>query len=82
MLYPICPNCGALLGNIQLAYQEDMQKLCDKYNVDYELLSMGFAYDEKFNKEKEEILNKYTEPDRYCCRMKLTNFSNIVELVH
>lgn len=82
MLYPICPTCGALLANIQLPYQRDMKKLCDEYGVDHELLSRTLLHDEKFNKKKEEILNKYTEPDRYCCRMRLTNFCNIVELVH
>lgn len=82
MLYPLCPTCGALLANIQLPYQNDMEKLCEDYNVDHEMLSFGLVDNEKFNKEKEKILNKYTEPDRYCCRMRLTNFSDIVKIVH
>lgn len=82
MLYPICPNCGALLANVQLPYQNDMKNLCEEYDVDHELMSRGLVNDEKFNEAKRIILDKYTEPDRYCCRMKLCNFSDIVRLVH
>jgi DNA-directed RNA polymerase subunit N (RpoN/RPB10) len=81
MLYPICPTCGALLSNIQLPYQHDIKELCEKYNVDIELISRGIANDDKFNIEKERILNKYTDVDRYCCRMRLSNFSEIVKIV-
>jgi DNA-directed RNA polymerase subunit N (RpoN/RPB10) len=81
MLYPICPTCGALLSNIQLAYQRDIKELCEKYNVDIELLSRGIIEDDKFNLEKEKIINKYTDKDRYCCRMRLTNFCEIVKIV-
>lgn len=82
MLPLICYTCGALWGNIQLPYQRDMEELCDKYEIDHELLSSGLIYDEKFNDEKEKILNKYTEPNRYCCRGRITNFSDIVKIVH
>jgi len=81
MLYPICPTCGALLSNIQLPYQRDIKELCERYNVDLELMSRGIVNDEKFNGEKERIINKYTDIDRYCCRMRLLNFSEIVKIV-
>jgi hypothetical protein len=81
MLYPICPTCGALLSNIQLPYQRDIKELCERYNVDLELMSRGIVNDEKFNGEKERIINKYTDNDRYCCRMRLLNFSEIVKIV-
>jgi DNA-directed RNA polymerase subunit N (RpoN/RPB10) len=82
MLYPICPTCGALLSNIQLLYQNDIKKLCEKYNVDLEMMSRGIVNDEKFNNEKKDILNKYTDPDRYCCRMRLSNFSDLVRIIN
>jgi hypothetical protein len=82
MLYPICPTCGALLCNIQLAYQEDIKNLCIKYNIDIELLSRGFATSEEFNEEKKKILNKYTDPDKYCCRTRLQNFCDVVRIVN
>jgi len=82
MLYPTCPTCGALLSNVQLPYQRDIRNLCEKYNVDIELLSRSIANDEKFNDEKEEIISKYTDEDRYCCRMRLANFSDLVRIVN
>ena len=81
MLYPLCPTCGALLSNIQLPYQRDIIKLCEKYNVDLELMSRGIVNDKNFNDEKKIIIDKYTDEDRYCCRMRLLNFSELVKIV-
>ena len=81
MLYPICPTCGALLANIQLPYQRDMEKLCLEYGIDHDTLSKEMIYDNDFNKKKEAIVNKYTDPNRYCCRFRLTNFVDIVRIV-
>jgi len=82
MLYPICPTCGNLLANVQLPYQKDIKKLCEEYNVDIEMMSRGIIDNEKFNEEKKKILDKYTDPERYCCRMRLMNFCDIVRIVH
>lgn len=81
MLYPICPTCGAILSNIQLPYMRDLKELCEKYDVDIELMSRGIIDNEKFNKEKEAIMDKYTDPQNYCCRMRLGNFSELVKIV-
>jgi len=81
MLYPICPTCGAILSNIQIPYQRDIKALCVKYNVDVELMSRGIINNDKFNAEKREIMDKYTDPHRYCCRMRLANFSDLVRIV-
>ena len=81
MLPPVCYTCGNLLSNIQLPYQKDMKQLCDKYKVDNNTLSSGVIDMDKFNKEKLAIVDKYTEKHRYCCRMRLTNFSDIVRIV-
>jgi DNA-directed RNA polymerase subunit N (RpoN/RPB10) len=80
MLYPLCPTCGTMLSNIQLPYQRDLKKICEKYNIDHEVASRGVVDDEKFNDEKEKIVNKYIDKDRYCCKMRLINFSDIVRL--
>jgi DNA-directed RNA polymerase subunit N (RpoN/RPB10) len=82
MLYPICPTCGNLLANVQLPYQKDIKKLCEQYNVDIEMMSRGIIDNEKFNEEKKKILDKYTDLERYCCRMRLMNFCDIVRIVH
>lgn len=81
MLYPRCPTCGALLSNIQLPYQRDIHELCEKYNIDLELMSRGIINNDEFNREKEKIMNKYTDKHRYCCRMRLANFSDLVRIV-
>jgi DNA-directed RNA polymerase subunit N (RpoN/RPB10) len=81
MLYPVCPTCGTLLSNIQLPYQRDIKALSEQYNVDHELMSSGIVQDENFNREKEQIMNRYTDPDRYCCRMRLANFCELVKII-
>lgn len=81
MLHPVCPTCGNILSNIQLPYQNDMKRLCEKYKIDHNSLSSGLIDNDKFNEEKTAIVNKYTEPHRYCCKMRLTNFSDIVNIV-
>lgn len=81
MLFPVCPSCGSLLSNIQLPYQRDILALCEKYNIDIDLLSRNKSNNKQFNDEREAILNKYTEPKKYCCRMHLMNFSDLVNLI-
>jgi DNA-directed RNA polymerase subunit N (RpoN/RPB10) len=81
MLYPVCPTCGALFSNIQLLYQNDIQELCDEFNVSPEILSRGLSRNEEFNRRKKEILDKYTVPTNYCCRPRLMNFCDIVRIV-
>ncbi len=82
MLYPVCPTCGALLSNIQLPYQRDMIALYEKYDIDLEIIARGIFDIKKFNEEKEKIMNKYTDVNRYCCRMRLANFSDLVRLIN
>ena len=81
MLYPICPTCGALLSNIQIPYQRDLKALCERYNIDIELLSRGIINNDEFNDDKIRIIDKYTDYHRYCCKMRLTNFSDLVRIV-
>jgi DNA-directed RNA polymerase subunit N (RpoN/RPB10) len=81
MLYPICPTCGNLLSNIQLPYQRDVKELCEKYNIDHESMSRGIPDEEEFNNEKSEIVGKYIDEHRYCCKMRLMNFSDLVRIV-
>ena len=80
MLFPICPTCGALLSNIQIPYENDMQALYKKHSIDG--LAKKPTDDEEFNVAKMAIVNKYTSPDRYCCRMRLINYSDIVRIVN
>ncbi len=81
MLYPVCPTCGSLLSNIQIPYQNDIRELCDKYNLDPETISKSATNNKQFNDERIAILNKYTDKDRICCRMRLSNFSDLVRII-
>lgn len=81
MLYPVCPTCGSLLSNIQIPYQNDIRELCDKYNLDPETISKSATNNKQFNDERIAILNKYTDKDRICCRIRLSNFSDLVRII-
>lgn len=81
MLYVICPTCGAILSNIQLPYTRDIKELCERYDIDIELMSRGIINIEEFNIEKQNIMDKYTDKDNYCCRMRLGNFSDLVQII-
>ncbi len=81
MLFPICPSCGTILANIQLAYQRDMIELCERYNINYDSLSHGaIIANEKFSEDKRKIVDRYV--DRMCCKMRLINFSDVARLIN
>lgn len=80
MLYPVCPTCGALLSNIQLAYQKDLKELCSKHNLDLDTMSK-ISKSNEFIEEHKIIVDKYCDKNRYCCRMRLTNFCELVKLI-
>jgi len=80
MLYPICPTCGALLSNIQLAYQKDLSELCSKYSISLDMMSKIIKSNE-FIEDHKKIIDKYCDKHRYCCRMRLTNFCELVKLI-
>lgn len=81
-MYQICPTCGGPLSPIVYKYLQDMKALCEKYKIDHERISAQPIGDPKFNQEKKDIIDKYVAKDRLCCRMRITNFSDIVKLVH
>lgn len=80
--YQVCPTCGDPFSVITLPYKKDMIKLCEKYNIDHERISSQPLGTNDFNKEKQEIMTKYVSKERLCCRGRLSNFSDIVKLVH
>lgn len=81
MLLPICPSCGTILANIQLAYQRDMIELYERYNINYDSLSPGsIISNEKLSEDKRKIVARYV--DRMCCKMRLINFSDVARLIN
>ena len=85
MLIPICPSCGALLANIQIPYELDMEALYAKYGkdekIDHEIISSNDI--DKFSDfllEKEKIVKKYTK--RNCCRIRLINYIDLASVIN
>jgi hypothetical protein len=82
MLYVVCPSCGTLLGNLQIPFEKDMKALCEEFGVDHESLSQGTLRDNKeFAERKKQIVERYIDPKRICCKMRLTNFCDIVQII-
>lgn len=82
MSYQVCPSCGDPLSPIIHPYVADMTALCEKYGIDHERISAHPLGTNDFNEEKQAIINKYVSKERLCCRMRLSNFSDIVKLVN
>lgn len=81
MFPPRCYTCGSILSGIEIPYKRDMKELCEKYNATHDSLSRGLAIDKNFNEAKREILNRYTEKDKICCRTIIMTASNIIGIV-
>jgi hypothetical protein len=75
MLYLKCPTCHKLLGNKQLYYEENF----DKIVKDQE---MGKITADEADNKKTELLN-FVLPDkhRYCCRMRMLTYKRLIEIV-
>ena len=56
MLYMICPTCGELLGNKQLIYIQKLKEICDKYDINDDLLSKGFDKNPQFVEERQKLI--------------------------
>lgn len=81
MSYQKCPTCGDPMSPIIFSYAQDMIDLCEKHNIDHERLSSQPHGDNEFNRGKSAIMDRYVRKDRLCCRMRLSNFSDVVKLV-
>jgi hypothetical protein len=79
MLPPECPSCGDLLSNIQLAYQADLERLCEEMGIDIEILSRNVD-NEEFNEARAKIVSKYIDFHNYCSKMHLMTFCDTVRI--
>jgi hypothetical protein len=75
MLYLICPTCNNLLGNKQIYYETEFDKIVKEQE-------MGSLTNEEADKKKIELIN-YVLPDkdRYCCRMRILTYKRLVEII-
>jgi len=75
MLYLKCPTCHKLLGNKQLYYEENFDKIIKD-------LEMGKLSNEEADQKKSELLNFILpDKDRYCCRMRFLTYKRLIEIV-
>ncbi len=75
MLYLKCPTCHKVLGNKQLYYEENFDKIIKD-------LEMGKLSNEEADKKKSELLDFILpDKDRYCCRMRFLTYKRLIEIV-
>jgi DNA-directed RNA polymerase subunit N (RpoN/RPB10) len=75
MLYLKCPSCHKLLGNKQIYYEENYDKITKD-------LEMGKITSEEAEKKKIELLDFILpDKDRYCCRMRVMTYKRLIEFV-
>lgn len=79
MLYMVCPTCGELLGDKQLLYNDGIKKICDKYNINDELLSRGFDKTPEFVEERSKLILSLFK--NVCCKMRALNYIELVKIV-
>lgn len=68
MLYPICPTCGFLLCDKQIIFEEKKSKINNDKNI----------VDKK--KEIEKLLIQLGLK-RYCCKMRMISYVNLVDII-
>jgi hypothetical protein len=80
MLYMICPTCGEPLGNKEITYISEMKAVCDSLGVDDDMISQSSINSNKdYIKKRQEIISKLvTNP---CCKMRMMNYIDTVQLV-
>lgn len=67
MLYNTCPTCGFFIGNITKKFEEEKYKICNDPEIT----------EEEINEKIKKLVMK--QPlRRYCCRMRLMTYKDIV----
>ena len=79
MLYMVCPTCGELLGDKQLIYNTKLKELCDKHNINDDLLSRGFDKNPQFVEERQKLIqSNFTN---ICCKMRALTYIELVKII-
>ena len=75
MLYLKCPTCHKLLGNKQIYYEENFDKIIKD-------LEMNKLTNEEAEKKKIELLDFILpDKDRYCCRMRVLTYKRVIDII-
>jgi DNA-directed RNA polymerase subunit N (RpoN/RPB10) len=75
----ICPTCGELLGDKQLIYTQKLKEICDKYDINDDLLSKGFDTNPQFVEERQKLIQSLF--DNICCKMRVLTYVELVKLI-
>ena len=79
MIYMLC-SCGALLRHKQIVYEDEMEKLCDEYNVSYDMVSSRMLDDDdEFKKKRSDIINKLCA--KICCKINMMTYVSVGKLI-
>jgi DNA-directed RNA polymerase subunit N (RpoN/RPB10) len=68
MLYSTCPTCGYFLGQKLIEWESKSKEICDNPN-----------YTKEEKEKLKELLLKTINLRRYCCRMRLMSYKDIVQ---
>ena len=68
-----CPSCRELLADKQKYYERKLAEICQQ-------LEIGVLTKEQSDAKKLELINSIGLR-RWCCRMRLTTFVRIVDLI-
>jgi len=79
MLYMVCPTCGELLGDKQLIYNQKLKEICDKFNINDDLLARGFDKTPEFVEERQNLIKSLFK--NICCKMRVINYVELVKII-
>ena len=68
MLYSTCPTCGFFLGLKVIEWESKSKEICDNPE-----------YTKEQKEELKENLLKTIKLKRYCCRMRLMSYKDLVQ---
>lgn len=69
MLYLRCPTCKIILGNKQLHFEQEVDRI-----------SKSSLNEQQQNEQKMELLDKL-ELKRYCCRTLILTYNRLIDIV-
>ena len=80
MLYIRCTNCGEILGEKVIIFENKMQELCKQYKIDYDNITAEDYANDKFTGEINTMLKKMCR--RICCTVPMMTYCNLVDIVN
>jgi hypothetical protein len=82
MLYMVCPECGDLLRNKQIVYEDKMKTICEDLDIDYNILSQHeFDTNEEYKKRRQDVINELCDENNLCCKLALITYLRMVDLI-